>query len=300
MPSTRLTAIRIPILLTVAIIVAVTSCGPSPETRRRLAELENAAAQKDDLLAEVASLGRFISDINAELSDVALAEAGLQVMAESPIQASRESVLVKIRHLNTMVSDTEQKLAQSRQRVRSLTLETDTLQTLLAETITSYERTLENQQTTIAVLNERVALLEEQNVQLAASVDTISTRLFDLKRETNTVYYAIGTKDELLEQGIVEKTGGARFLFIFGKRGETLVPARELDPAAFTAVDKDIITAIELPDSTSEYEIASRHSLDHVSADTAEEGKIQGPSIRIVSPDDFWKNSKFLIVVQKS
>ena len=300
MSSTRLTAIRIPAVLTAALMVSAISCGPSPQTTQRLAELEDAAALKDDLLIEVASLGRFISDINAELSDVSLAEAGLQAMAESPIQASRESVLAKIRYLSDKVEETERKLAQSRQRIRSLTMESDTLQMLLAETISSYERTLENQHATIEALNERVVLLEEQNVQLAASVDTLSTQLVDLKTEASTVYYVVGTKDELLQQGIVEKSGGARFLFIFGKRGETLVPTRELDPAAFTAIDKDQITTIGLPDSTSEYEIASRHSLDQISAGVVEEGKIQGSSIRIVSPDEFWKNSKFLIVVQTS
>jgi len=300
MHSIRLTGIRIPSLLAAAIAIVTTSCGPSPEIRRQMAELEGAAAQKDDLLIEIASLGRFISDINAELSDVSLVEAGLQVMVESPIQASRESVLVKIRYLNDKVEETEQKLAQSRHRIRSLTMESDTLQMLLAETITSYERTLENQRATIEALNERVTLLEEQNVQLAASVDTLSTQLVDLKTETSTVYYRVGTKEELLEQGIVEKSGGARFLFIFGRRGETLVPARELDPAAFTAIDKDQITTIGLPDSTSEYEIASRHSLDQISAGVVEEGRIRGSSIRIVSPDEFWRNSKFLIVVQTS
>ena len=300
MQSTPLRFVRIQILLAAAVIVTMTSCGPSPELQRRMAELEEAAVQKDNLLIEVASLGRFISDINAELSDVSLAEAGLQIGAESPMQASRDSVLVKIRYLNDKVADTEKRLAESRQRIRSLTLQSDSLQMLLAETITSYERTLENQQATIDALNERVVLLEEQNVQLAASVDTLSTELHDLKTETNTVYYAIGTKEQLLDQGIVEKTGGARFLFIFGKRGETLVPAPELDPSLFTAVDKERITTIALPDSTSEYEIASPHSLDYISASAVEEGKIHGSSIHIVSPDEFWKNSRFLIVVQKS
>ncbi|UCD23137.1 MAG: hypothetical protein JSW51_08720 [Gemmatimonadota bacterium] len=300
MPSTSLRSVRIPTLLLAIIIAIVTSCGPSPELRRQMAELEDAAAQTDDLLIEVANLGRFIADINAELSDVSLAEAGLHVATESPIQASRESVLVKIRHLNNKVADTEKQLAQSRQRIQSLTLQSDTLELLLSQTITSYERTLENQRITIDALNQRVILLEELNVQLAASVDTLSTELHDLKIETNTVYYAIGTKEQLLDRGIVEKTGGARFLFIFGKRGETLVPARQLDPGVFTAVDKERMTTIELPDSTSEYEIASRHSLDHISAGAVENGKIQGSSIRIVSPHDFWKNSRFLIVVQKS
>jgi len=300
MHSTPLRFIPLHFLLTAAFAVTLTGCGPSQEVQQRMAELEDAAAQKDELLIEVASLGRFISDINAELSDVSLAEAGLQINSESPMQASRDSVLGKIQYLTEKVADTEARLAESRQRIRSLTLQSDTLQMLLAETITSYERTLENQQATIDALNERVVLLEEVNVLLAASVDTLSTELHDLRTETNTVYYAIGTKEQLLDQGIVEKTGGARFLFIFGKRGETLVPAGQLDPSVFTAVDKQRITTIALPDSTSEYEIASPHSLEYISASEIDEGKIHGSSIQIVSPNDFWKNSRFLILVEKS
>jgi cell division protein FtsB len=300
MSLTQPTASRITAVLAASLILFMASCGPSPETQQRIADLEEAAAQKDDLLMEIADLGRFISDVNAELSDVSLAESGLEVMVESPIQASRESVLVKIQYLNGRIDESERKLVQSQRRFRSLSLESDTLKSLLAETITSYERTLENQRATIEVLNERVELLEAQNVQLAASVDTLSTQIVTLKSETNTVYYAVGTKDELLELGIVEKEGGARFLFIFGKRGETLVPSRELDPAAFTAINKDQITRITLPDSSSEYVIASRHPTDLLTADVLQEGKIRGSFIEIESPDQFWKNSKFLIVVRKS
>lgn len=300
MSLTKLTASRITVPLAALPILFMASCGPSPETQQRLAELEQAAAEKDDLLIEIADLGKFISDVNAELASVSLAESGLQVMVESPMQASRESVLVKIQYLNSRVAESEQKLAQSQRRIRSLTLESDTLKSLLAETITSYERTLENQRATIAALNDRVNLLEEQNVQLVASVDTLSTKLTTLKAETNTVYYTVGTKQELIDRGVVTKEGGARFLFIFGKRGETLVPSRELDPSEFTAIDKDQITRITLPDSTSEYVIASRHPTDLLTAEQLENGKIKGSFIQIEAPEQFWKNSKFLIVVQKS
>jgi hypothetical protein len=300
MSRTLLSVTPIRSISTALLLACVASCGPSPQTLQRVAELEEAAAERDDLLVEMAVLGRFISDVNAELSDVSLTESGLQVAVESPIQASRESVLVKIRYLNQRVTETEQRLAQSQRRIRALSLESDTLKMLLAETISSYERTLENQRATIETLNQRVLLLEEQNTQLAASVDTLSTRLVTLRAETNTVYYAVGTKDELLERGIVEKEGGARFLFIFGRRGETLVPSRELDPSAFVAIDKDEITRINLPDSTAEYEIASRHPTDYLAADLIEEGKIKGAFIEITAPDQFWKNSKFLIVVRKS
>jgi hypothetical protein len=51
-------------------------------------------------------------------------------------------------------------------------------------------------------------------------------------------------------------------LFIFGKRGETLVPARDLDTTQFTQIDIRQVTEIPLPDSSAEYLIASRQNLD--------------------------------------
>ena len=110
----RSSTTRIPVYLT-ALLVILVGCGPSPQAMQRMAELEEAAADRDDLMFEMAALGRFISDVNAELSDVSLAESGLQVAVESPLQASRESVLVKIRYLNDRVTESERRLAQSRQ-----------------------------------------------------------------------------------------------------------------------------------------------------------------------------------------
>ena len=278
--------------------VMTTACGQSEEQLQRIADLELAAAQKDSLLVEMADLGRFIGNLNAELSDVSLEGAEFDLVAESPVRAERDSALARIRHLNAKVDEGETRLAESTRRIRALSLESDTLEALLAETIRSYERTFENHRLTIAALTEQVESLEVENTRLAASVDTLEAAVDTLQFVTSTVYYVIGTKDELLERGVIEKEGGSRVLFIFGKRGETLVPARELDPAAFTAIDMHQVTAIPLPDSTAAYTFASRHPIEDVEATAIEDGEIRGDMIEITSPESFWKGSKYLIVVQ--
>src|SRR2546427_9635158 len=47
----------------------------------------------------------------------------------------------------------------------------------------------------------------------------------------------------------IVKEGGSRFLFVLWKSGQTLQPARELDPAAFHAIDKTKVTEIPFPRS---------------------------------------------------
>ncbi|KPK01303.1 MAG: hypothetical protein AMS20_13855 [Gemmatimonas sp. SG8_28] len=294
---TRRPATRVAVPLLTALLVG--ACGPSSEERERAASLEEAAAQRDSLILEVADLGRFVSDIGSELAEVSLEGSQYTVIAESPAQATRDSIIAKVQHLNTLVHETRSRLEQSRRRVSGLSARSDSLQDLLAQTITNYERMLETQRETIATLTARIDTLETTNVQLAANVDTLSATVDTLRAEASTVYYVVGTKDELLERGIVEEEGGARFLFIFGKRGKTLVPARDIDPTAFTALDKYAVTRIPLPDSTAQYHIASRHPLEHLASPVDDDGELAG-TLDIAAPDAFWRNSRFLIVVRDS
>ena len=239
-------------LLVVALAAGLAACGPSKAAQNRMAELEQAAAQKDSLVLEMADLGRFISDVNSQLADVTLDSAKYKVVAESPTQATHDSILTKIRYLNDQVSEGQTRLTAARRRIRSLAHGSDSLETLLKQTVDNYQETLTSQRDQIAGLTAQVDTLTQTNTRLAASVDTLSAKVDTLQTQTNTVYYVIGTKKDLLDRGIVQEEGGAHFLFILGKRGETLVPARDLDPSQFTAINKDSVTSIPLPDSTAE------------------------------------------------
>jgi hypothetical protein len=258
---------------------------------QRIEQLELAAAQKDSLVQEIADIANFMSDVNAELAAVQLEGVEL-AQIESPVQASRDTVLTKIRVLNARFDESTSRLVSSRRRIRSLTQVSDSLRTTLEATITNYEQMIESNREVIAALSDQVESLTEQNVRLATAVDT-------LEAATRTVYYVIGTEAELLERGIIRKEGGSRVLFIFGKRGQTLVPARELDPADFTAIDKWEMTEIPLPDSTAQYRIASLQNLDHLMTPRDDKGRIRGQgNLAIGTPEPFWMPSKFLIVVQ--
>ncbi len=282
---------RLAVASLTVLVLGIVGCGPSEETLQRIEELELAAAQKDSLVQEIADIANFMSEINAELAKVQLEGAEL-AQVESPVQASRDTVLTKIRVLNTRFDETASRLASSRRRIRGLTRVSDSLRVTLEQTITNYELMLESNREAIMALSDQVESLTEQNVQLAAAVDT-------LEAATRTVYYVVGTEDELLARGIIRKEGGSRVLFIFGKRGQTLVPARELNPADFTAIDKWEMTQIPLPDSTAEYRIASLQNLEYLMTPRDDKGRIKGQgSLDIGTPEPFWMPSKFLIVVE--
>ena len=267
----------------VALVFAMAACGTSAETERKLAELETANAQKDSLMQEVALSSRLLSDINVELAKVQVRNNRLQISSESPMTASRDTMIAKLRYVVTRVHETEQQLAQSRQRIKNLTALSDSLRATLDSTVSNLQTVILTQKQTIDLLTDRVNALTTENGALRDSLAT--------------GYYVIGTRAELKKQGILTERGGGRVLFILWRTGKTLQPARNLDPRLFTAIDTRKVTQIPLPSAKAEYRVASLQDLSYI-AEQRNHDKYSGvSSLTITSAEDFWRNSKFLIIV---
>jgi hypothetical protein len=72
-------------------------------------------------------------------------------------------------------------------------------------------------------------------------------------------------------------------------------PARELDPANFTKIDRMANRTITLPEG--EYKIFSRQNPAYVTPQAQKDGKIAG-ALTIDQPERFWETSRFLIIVR--
>ena len=269
---------------------------PSPALQARIDSLQAASNERDRLVQEMAQDARMISDVSAELAKVQV-RGKLNVSSESPGQASRDSVVQKVRYIATRLSQSEQSLRASERRVRSLTSVSDSLRNTLAATIANYDSVISNQREQLVAFASQLDTLRGENTALVAVNGALRDTVGDLTLRDNTVYYIIGTKDELVQRGIIEETGGSRFLFVLWKSGKSLQPARTLDPSAFTAIDKRQVTSIPLPDTMKTYRIASRQDLSALATPPDDGGNVHG-AVRIAEPGRFWTGSKFLIIVQ--
>jgi hypothetical protein len=274
-------------------LVAAVACkqGPTPDVQARLDSLNNVAQQRERMVQELAENSRFLSEISAELAKVRAPIKKLRVSSESPLRASRDSLIQKVRYITAKVNESDAKLMESAQRIRELTTLSDSLRTTLGETVTNYQSVIAAQKATIDDLTEQINQFSADKIALVDSVNS-------LQEKVNTVYYVIGTRDELLQRGIIVKEGGSRFLFVFWKQGETVQPARELDPAEFHAIDKSKVVEIPLPGAEGPYRIASRQDVRGLATPPGEHGEIAGDRLKIADPEEFWKTSKFLILVQ--
>jgi uncharacterized protein YeeX (DUF496 family) len=277
-----------------AAAVLAAACGPSPEVRARLAQADTISAQKDSLLQEVALQTRLLSDVAAAIATVQVKD--LRVSSESPEAARRDSIVQTVRYAVTRLDESERRLRESQRRIRGLTHLSDSLRTTLEATVTNLQGVIESQRSNIATLTAQVDTLRVQNVAL----ETENVALKDTVTTEHTVFYIVGTKEQLKEKGLVVEEGGSRVLFILWRTGETLSPARELDATQFTAIDRRQAQEIPLPYPDGRYRIVSRQDLQYLGTPRDERGRITGAaSLRISSPTEFWKASRFLIIVQE-
>jgi len=265
--------------------------GPTPEVQARLDSLSQTSAERDRLMQEVAENTRLVSEISRELAKVNVPARQLKVSAESPLRASRDTLIQKIHYMSARVREIEPKLKASEQRIKDLTTLSDSLRNELAATMQNLQGVIDNQKETIDALTLQVETLTAENVALKDTLENMSTI-------NNTVYYVVGTKDELEQKGVIQEEGGARFLFVLWKSGKTLVPARNLDPSVFTVADRRHMEELPLPSSDKAYRIVSRQDTSALETPPDQDGKLMGHAVKIADPAKFWANSKYLIIVE--
>jgi predicted nucleic acid-binding Zn-ribbon protein len=283
--------------LALVTIVLFTGCDQRrAELTKALAEARAAEAQKDTLLTEVLETTQFVSDLNSELAKaktITIEGEGKDrgVPGSRLDREERKRTLQRIQQVIARLNESETKLIATETRARNAKIQN----ARLLDQIATYKQTIEDMK--LAVEQQRVIIADQQTqiASLNQQLDTLDRSVRHLTSYKNTVYYVAGTKNQLLARGVVTKEG-AKFL-IFG--GTRLEPARNLNVAAFTAIDKTQTRSIPLPRTDKKYKIISRQSPAYLTGAATEKGEIEGGVVEIQSPEEFWSTSKYLILVQK-
>jgi hypothetical protein len=260
---------------------------------------------KDDLLNEVMTSTQFVAAINDEMAKLKSKKPARLTAATNSesnitdVKAQRAQVLEHIRALVARLDSSEARVQTLRARAEKLSKHDATLVAQVerySKTIADLRATVERQKAeygaTIAALNSKIDTINATNVQLAGEKAALSDTVTTLNAERNTVYYAVGTKDDLIKRGILVEEGHKRLLLIGSRRVE---PARDLDPAQFIRIDRLQDRVINLPDG--DFTILSRQNPAYASPFVAKDGKISG-GLRVDEPEKFWAPSRFLILVK--
>jgi outer membrane murein-binding lipoprotein Lpp len=295
-------------------LIAVLGCQSKKDYEKALADAQTLAAEKDSLLSEVLETSKFVTSVNEELAR-SKSVGGSAATAGDPgvpgpeaDRAARAAALKKVQDLVVHLNEAETKLDAASARARTLSGRNKTLLTQIddykaqLDTLrASAERqafelgaVIDSQKVQIASLSEERDTLTAQTSSLSAERIALNDSVARLTTTTNTVYYVVGKEDDLIKKGVVKKEG-SKFLF-FG--GTSLQPARNLTPENFTAVDKTQELVIPMPASDKEYKVISRQNLAFADSTDLDDGKVKGGQLHIMSPDQFWAGSRYLILVE--
>ena len=159
-----------------------------------------------------------------------------------------------------------------------------------------YAQTINELNTKISVTNREVYFLKEEISQLSSSYAKLFNRYSEqiskidsLNVEMNRVGYVVGTKTELLDNNVLTKEGG--FIGI----GKTKKLSNDLNLNYFTYNSKMDLNYVLI--RSRNIKLITSHPSNSFKLIKGQDNVID--SLLILQKDEFWQNSKFLVIEVK-
>lgn len=281
------------LLLALAAISMFVSCGPSAEQ----VKLEST---KDSLMVEVKAKDSIIneafiniSEIATTLSQITERERIVTKQAAGEItKTTKEQIADNISQISDLLERNRQTIARlqaSTSKLKAANVQIDGLQKLVA----SLEEQLAAKDVQLGQLAEQIRALNIEVKSLSSSVanlqqdkSKLETTVADQTQQINTVYYIVGEEKSLKEQNIIDKKG-----FI----GRTIKQGSNNDMTAFTKGDLRNIDRI--PVNGKKATLVSSHPENSYMMVMGNKNFVE--ELVITDKNEFWKNSKILIISYK-
>ena len=244
-------------------------------------ELENQLAEKDSVLNESIMLFNEIEDnlaminlkedeIRFRSKDVELAEDGKQWILQEiqNINYLREANQKKVGELNKQLQNKNNQIEQLEKMVNNLMAK------------------IEDQDEEIDMLRAELEDLDREYVELLEAYQEQSTMALEMLQDMNRVFYAYGTSEELENAGVIVKEGG--FIGI----GKKPALKGDFNDEYFTELDLTKTKSIDI-DGGKKMKIITDHPHSSYSVETINNAH----KVNISNAKDFWKVSKYLVVV---
>lgn len=252
------------------------------ELQNKVKQLELDNAMKDSVINEALS---FFNEIQHNLETIGARKEEIRVLSTDPELSNedKEWILEEIKHINFLREDNAKKVTRLRKELEKNGLK-----------IRELEVMIENLVKDIQWKDEQITLLQTELDQL----DEDYTRLFDayqhaalsldlLTDEMNTAYYAYGTEEELVDNKVLEKQNG--FLGI----GKKITLKDQFNEEYFTKIDKTKQKSITVEGASIRF--VSAHQPSSYELSTSGNRTV----IKIKNPAEFWKVSKYLVVISE-
>ncbi|MBO4941968.1 MAG: hypothetical protein J6C95_00885 [Muribaculaceae bacterium] len=246
-------------------------------------ELADAVSDRDQLLT-------LVNEISSSMDQIKQLENILSVNGATETPNQREQLRADIASIQETLAQRRHQLEDLEKKLSRSNLNNSKLQ----ETITSLRKQLDSQSGEIAQLRTSLDQAKTTIGKLDAAIDSLNTTVSnvtaerdstdkqneELTNELNTCYYAIGTKGELKDNGIIES----------GFLRKTKIMEGEFDRAFFTKADKRTLTTIDL--NSKKAEVLTKQPSNSYSIVDVDGHKV----LQITNPALFWSLSNYLVI----
>ncbi len=280
-------------LTVVAATILFSSCNNHEE------ELKQLQAKQDSLMQVINERDSIVDEFFNAFSDIQdnlnAIKAKENIINTNAINAEnspevKDQINQDIQTIYNLLQENKEKLKKLEKRLKGAGLKIKALK----KTIATLEKQIMEKD---AEINELKTKLEAMNIQintLESNVDSLSIEnakkeetINEQDTELHKAYYVIGTKKELLENGVITKTGG------FVGIGRIAKLREDFNKDYFTTIDIRDVTKIAI--YSKKAKIVTTHPAGSYEFKTNEKGDVE--ALIIKDPDKFWSVSKYLVIL---
>jgi chromosome segregation ATPase len=254
-------------------------------------ELEKLKTENEQLKKEIEgrdqTVDEFMKSFNDIENDLISIQGKEKSLTENKIQNSAEingdtkaRIEAEIQSINEMMEANKKKISDLKSRIKKSNLKIKEFE----KTIERLSANLAEKDAEIASLNEKLIALNYQVEDLSKKVETLETdnqakdqMITQKTDELNIAYYAVGTKKELIANGVLSKDGS----FSGGKKMNV-----NYDAGYFTKIDVRQKTEINVGGKKAK--LLSSHPTSSY--------ELTGDKLTIKDAGAFWKASKYCVV----
>jgi peptidoglycan hydrolase CwlO-like protein len=241
-------------------------------------ELNGQLSQKEKALQEFINS---FNEIQDNLNQIKEKEKIVSKQSQSgDVKSKEESIKEDIQAIYDL-------LAKNKNRIGSLTKKLKNAKSKISgleQMIATLQAQVDAKDSEIATLK---AELESKNIELSniqMNLETVEAESSAKTVKLNSAYYAIGTVKELKEKGVINKVGG------FIGLGKSTKLNDDFNKDYFTKIDVSAVTSISI--GAKKAKLLSNHPTNSYKL----VGEKSVEKIEILNAEDFWSNSKYLVI----
>jgi len=285
-------------LLFVLSVMVFVSCGQHKKEIARMQAKQDSIAQlgvqKDNSILEYISA---MNEIQSNLDSIKTIEkiVSVQTAPGTELKAEAKNRIVEdIAQINNLLQKNKELVSALQGKLRNSNLKIVELEKMIellnkqvgdkdAE-IAVLKQELESLHVNVAGLNQKIETITKESEQtIKEKNEVIDTKTTEL----NTAFYAFGMKKELEAKNVIEKEGG-----VLGM-GKTLKLKKDFNRDFFMKID--IREFNQLPLNTKKAKLVTYHPDGSYHMVMTDKKTVE--SLVIDKPEEFWKASKYLLIV---